>query len=171
MAAKKDKKGKKAQQLSSPADVKEVEEMHDDHQPEKKEIGSIISSPPVGDKSDAQEAATTDTRDEPESVIEESKSFDDLGLSTWIVKQCRAMGLNKPTPVQVNCIPGILKGFFLCDAKSLLSCLSSNFSSVTLDKVKIVQPVPRQAAARRLRLPSLSLMSCREILSVSLQLY
>ncbi|PWA21177.1 hypothetical protein CCH79_00009371 [Gambusia affinis] len=33
-----------------------------------------------------------------------------VGLSDWLVKQCKQMGLNKPTPVQENCIPPILEG-------------------------------------------------------------
>lgn len=37
-------------------------------------------------------------------------SFGSLGLSEWLVKQVDTMGLRIPTPVQVNCIPAILKG-------------------------------------------------------------
>lgn len=33
-----------------------------------------------------------------------------VGLSDWLVKQCKQLGLNKPTPVQENCIPPILEG-------------------------------------------------------------
>lgn len=33
-----------------------------------------------------------------------------LGLSGWLVQQCKHVGINKPTPVQVNCIPAILEG-------------------------------------------------------------
>uniref|UniRef100_A0A3Q2PNZ1 RNA helicase n=1 Tax=Fundulus heteroclitus TaxID=8078 RepID=A0A3Q2PNZ1_FUNHE len=39
--------------------------------------------------------------------------MDDLscvGLSDWLVKQCKQMGINKPTPVQEHCIPAILQG-------------------------------------------------------------
>ena len=37
-------------------------------------------------------------------------SFCDLGIKTWLVKQCHAMGIKKPTEIQENCIPEILKG-------------------------------------------------------------
>ena len=37
-------------------------------------------------------------------------SFADLGLSPWLVKQCRAVGLIKPTTIQQKCIPPILQG-------------------------------------------------------------
>lgn len=37
-------------------------------------------------------------------------SFSDLGLSEWLVKTCQELGLKRPTPVQQNCVPQILKG-------------------------------------------------------------
>lgn len=36
--------------------------------------------------------------------------FPSLGLSDWLVRQCQQMGINKPTDVQVNCVPAILQG-------------------------------------------------------------
>lgn len=36
--------------------------------------------------------------------------FSSLGLSDWLVKQCKQLGINKPTPVQENCVPAILQG-------------------------------------------------------------
>ncbi|XP_028671995.2 probable ATP-dependent RNA helicase DDX49 [Erpetoichthys calabaricus] len=33
-----------------------------------------------------------------------------LGISEWLVAQCRQMGINKATPVQENCVPAILQG-------------------------------------------------------------
>nr|BAA91606.1 unnamed protein product [Homo sapiens] len=36
--------------------------------------------------------------------------FAELGLSSWLVEQCRQLGLKKPTPVQLGCIPAILEG-------------------------------------------------------------
>ncbi|KAL3866580.1 hypothetical protein ACJMK2_043868 [Sinanodonta woodiana] len=38
------------------------------------------------------------------------KSFKDLGLDEWLAEQCGAMGLLKPTPIQLNCINPILAG-------------------------------------------------------------
>ena len=39
-----------------------------------------------------------------------ASTFRDLGLSNWIVKSCSALGMNKPTPIQQNCIPPALHG-------------------------------------------------------------
>ncbi|XP_074490837.1 putative ATP-dependent RNA helicase DDX49 [Sebastes fasciatus] len=36
--------------------------------------------------------------------------FSSLGLSDWLVKQCKQMGINKPTEVQEHCMPPILEG-------------------------------------------------------------
>ncbi|XP_072245326.1 probable ATP-dependent RNA helicase DDX49 [Leuresthes tenuis] len=36
--------------------------------------------------------------------------FSSLGLSDWLVKQCKQLGINKPTPVQEKCLPAILEG-------------------------------------------------------------
>uniref|UniRef100_A0A1B6L5D5 RNA helicase n=1 Tax=Graphocephala atropunctata TaxID=36148 RepID=A0A1B6L5D5_9HEMI len=39
-----------------------------------------------------------------------ANTFSDLKLNNWIVRQCHAMGIRQPTPIQVNCIPHILSG-------------------------------------------------------------
>ena len=39
-----------------------------------------------------------------------NKTFADLGLNEWLINQCKAVGLLKPTPIQNNCVPEILKG-------------------------------------------------------------
>ncbi|CAO2612596.1 Probable ATP-dependent RNA helicase DDX49 [Lemmus lemmus] len=36
--------------------------------------------------------------------------FAELQLSSWLVEQCRQLGLKQPTPVQLGCIPAILEG-------------------------------------------------------------
>ncbi|XP_061739379.1 probable ATP-dependent RNA helicase DDX49 [Nerophis ophidion] len=36
--------------------------------------------------------------------------FSSLGLSDWLIKQCKQLGINKATPVQENCMPAILQG-------------------------------------------------------------
>ncbi|XP_054646303.1 probable ATP-dependent RNA helicase DDX49 [Dunckerocampus dactyliophorus] len=36
--------------------------------------------------------------------------FASLGLSDWLIKQCKQLGINKPTAVQENCMPAILEG-------------------------------------------------------------
>jgi len=36
--------------------------------------------------------------------------MEELGLDEWLVTQCKNMGITKPSPIQVNCIPPILEG-------------------------------------------------------------
>uniref|UniRef100_A0A6Q2Z5X6 Probable ATP-dependent RNA helicase DDX49 n=1 Tax=Esox lucius TaxID=8010 RepID=A0A6Q2Z5X6_ESOLU len=36
--------------------------------------------------------------------------FASLGLSDWLIQQCKQMGISKPTPIQENCVPPILEG-------------------------------------------------------------
>lgn len=36
--------------------------------------------------------------------------FSSLGLSDWLIKQCKQLGISKPTPVQQSCMPPILEG-------------------------------------------------------------
>jgi ATP-dependent RNA helicase DDX49/DBP8 len=40
----------------------------------------------------------------------EEASFNDLGLSEWLQKVCRSLGMSHPTPVQRACIPAVLQG-------------------------------------------------------------
>lgn len=40
----------------------------------------------------------------------EMGDFASLGLSDWLIKQCKQLGINKPSPVQENCMPPILEG-------------------------------------------------------------
>ena len=44
---------------------------------------------------------------------EENLKFHELGLHDWLTDQCKAMGLKKPTAIQQNCIPPILRGIHL----------------------------------------------------------
>ncbi|XP_069623820.1 probable ATP-dependent RNA helicase DDX49 [Ranitomeya imitator] len=37
-------------------------------------------------------------------------AFTKLGLSSWLIEQCKQLGIRKPSPVQENCIPPILEG-------------------------------------------------------------
>ncbi|KAK3276435.1 DEAD-box ATP-dependent RNA helicase [Cymbomonas tetramitiformis] len=43
------------------------------------------------------------------SELEEA-SFKDLGLSDWLCANLKTLGIKKPSPVQANCIPPILRG-------------------------------------------------------------
>jgi len=39
-----------------------------------------------------------------------NKSISDLGLNEWLVVQCKALHMTRPTSIQLQCIPEILKG-------------------------------------------------------------
>jgi len=39
-----------------------------------------------------------------------TKSITDLGLNEWLVIQCKALQMMRPTPIQLHCVPEILKG-------------------------------------------------------------
>jgi superfamily II DNA/RNA helicase len=43
-----------------------------------------------------------------------AKTLADLGLNEWLVNQCKALNMTKPTPIQLNCIPQILEGLLTC---------------------------------------------------------
>ncbi len=62
-------------------------------------------APEVVPQGSAVEAVKAD-----ESTAAPRASFASLGLDTWLQKQCAALGLKHPTPVQQACIPAILKG-------------------------------------------------------------
>ena len=69
---------------------------------------------------ESPEAERVDEADEPVTTV----PFTDLGLAAWLLKQCRAMGLPRPTPVQANCVPSILKGWpelIVCFSDLILS--------------------------------------------------
>ncbi|KAM4628597.1 putative ATP-dependent RNA helicase DDX49 [Polymixia lowei] len=36
--------------------------------------------------------------------------FSSLGLSDWLINQCKQLGISRPTPVQEHCMPAILQG-------------------------------------------------------------
>uniref|UniRef100_A0A8B9J5A0 Probable ATP-dependent RNA helicase DDX49 n=1 Tax=Astyanax mexicanus TaxID=7994 RepID=A0A8B9J5A0_ASTMX len=38
------------------------------------------------------------------------EAFAALGLSDWLIQQCKQMGITRPTPVQQSCVPAILAG-------------------------------------------------------------
>ncbi len=40
--------------------------------------------------------------------MEKVGTFEDTGLSNWLIEQLRQMTMNKPTPVQFHCIPKVI---------------------------------------------------------------
>ena len=37
-------------------------------------------------------------------------TFEEFGFNDWLVQQCVAVGMAKPTEIQTNCIPAIMEG-------------------------------------------------------------
>mmetsp|Transcript_21691 Transcript_21691/g.30344 ORF Transcript_21691/g.30344 Transcript_21691/m.30344 type:complete len:475 (-) Transcript_21691:8-1432(-) len=52
-------------------------------------------------KTDSKQAKTPQER---------TMIWEDLKVDAWLKKSCSELGMNTPTPIQVNCIPPILKG-------------------------------------------------------------
>mmetsp|Transcript_7561 Transcript_7561/g.10223 ORF Transcript_7561/g.10223 Transcript_7561/m.10223 type:complete len:540 (-) Transcript_7561:126-1745(-) len=52
--------------------------------------------------------AVTETSDGRSSRIFET--FNELGLTEWLVGNCKSLGMSRPTPVQCHCVPQVLKG-------------------------------------------------------------
>ena len=48
--------------------------------------------------------------DDDDQVDKVLNTFAELGLNQWLVDQCQAVGMKKPTPIQMNCVPEIIKG-------------------------------------------------------------
>lgn len=66
--------------------------------------------------------------------------FASLGLSSWLVEQCRQLGLKQPTPVQLGCIPAILEG--KCGPASSPGNLPTPIGSLSFSQ-PLLAPVPR----------------------------
>ena len=47
-----------------------------------------------------------------DGIDSEKLSFKDLGLESCLTTQCKLLGFLKPTKIQIDCIPAILKGSF-----------------------------------------------------------
>ncbi|BFI25254.1 hypothetical protein AXG93_2490s1280 [Marchantia polymorpha subsp. ruderalis] len=58
------------------------------------------------EKSSAGNAEPDDHDEGPETL----RTFESLGLSTWLQVTCKELGMARPTPVQEGCIPQILNG-------------------------------------------------------------
>ena len=55
--------------------------------------------------------------------------FNDLGLDDWLLDQCKAMGLKKPTPIQQNCILPIIQGVVILISEFILNPSISFYKS------------------------------------------
>lgn len=59
--------------------------------------------------------------------------FSSLGLADWLVKQCKQLGINKPTPVQEHCMPPILEG------RDCLGCAKTGSGKTAAFVLPVVQ--------------------------------
>jgi DEAD/DEAH box helicase len=73
------------------------------------------SQPPDGEDAapaaaESAEVAADSDEVQPMPVTASSKSFRALGVSEWLDRVCRSLGMAQPTQVQAGCIPAILAG-------------------------------------------------------------
>lgn len=61
-------------------------------------------------KATGNDEESKDQQKDDSDQAESKLSLDQLGLNSWLVTQCRSLGLRQPTPVQSNCVPEIIKG-------------------------------------------------------------
>ncbi|VDN20258.1 unnamed protein product, partial [Cylicostephanus goldi] len=90
--------------------------------------------------------------DEPLSL---AKSFLELGLSSWLIQQLNTMRIMKPTPVQANCIPQVLKG------QDVLGCAKTG----TGKTLAFVLPILNELAVDPYGIFALVLTPTRELAS------
>lgn len=65
------------------------------------------------------------------------RRFADLGVSEWIINQCKLMGVVEPTPVQCNCIPEILKN------KDVIGCAKTGTGKTMAFAIPILQKLAK----------------------------
>ena len=73
------------------------------------------SQPPDGEvnasaAAESAEVAAGKEEAQPMPVTPSSKSFRALGVTEWLDRVCRSLGMTQPTQVQAGCIPAILAG-------------------------------------------------------------
>lgn len=59
--------------------------------------------------------------------------FSDIGVSRWIIDQCKEIGIKEPTPVQLNCIPEALKG------RDVIGCAKTGTGKTLAFAIPILQ--------------------------------
>ena len=72
-----------------------------------------VDDPSDENSDEANDEATEDPVVPVEAESRNSSSvstFDELGVSSWILRQLSCLGISTPSPVQVQCIPPIMKG-------------------------------------------------------------
>lgn len=60
-------------------------------------------------------------------------TFEELGIKSWLVKQCAAIGIKKPTEIQAKCIPEILKG------RDCIGCAKTGSGKTAVFALSILQ--------------------------------
>ncbi|VDM52766.1 unnamed protein product [Angiostrongylus costaricensis] len=71
----------------------------------------------------------------PVSDISSTKSFSQLGVTSWLIQQLNVMRVFRPTPVQINCIPQVLNG------NDVLGCAKTGTGKTLAFVLPILQKV------------------------------
>jgi ATP-dependent RNA helicase DDX49/DBP8 len=64
----------------------------------------------MSDNSDCEDKEEISNEDAQEAPNNPPATFESLGMSPWILKQLSGLGISRPSPVQLHCIPPILAG-------------------------------------------------------------
>ncbi|KAL5272170.1 hypothetical protein ACHWQZ_G000409 [Mnemiopsis leidyi] len=68
-------------------------------------------------------------------MSEDERQFETLGLKTWLVQQCKGLGMKQPTLVQSNCVPAIMEGKDCIGCAKTGSGKTAAFALPILDKL------------------------------------
>ncbi len=59
--------------------------------------------------------------------------FERLGLSDWLIEQCKVIGYKTPTPIQHSCVPRILNG------EDIIGCAKTGSGKTAAFALPIIQ--------------------------------
>eukprot|EP00742_Colponemidia_sp_Colp-10_P002468 GILJ01002630.1.p1 GENE.GILJ01002630.1~~GILJ01002630.1.p1 ORF type:complete len:467 (-),score=80.16 GILJ01002630.1:121-1521(-) len=69
---------------------------------------------------------------------DEYVSFERLGVSNWLIKNCENMGIRTPTPIQTRCIPSVLAG------KNVIACALTGSGKTATFALPILQKLSEE---------------------------
>eukprot|EP00743_Colponemidia_sp_Colp-15_P005991 GILK01006439.1.p1 GENE.GILK01006439.1~~GILK01006439.1.p1 ORF type:complete len:490 (+),score=94.02 GILK01006439.1:59-1471(+) len=72
------------------------------------------------------------------AASDEYVSFERLGVSNWLIKNCENMGIRTPTPIQVRCIPSVLAG------KNVIACALTGSGKTATFALPILQKLSEE---------------------------
>ena len=71
-------------------------------------------------------------------MVEIVKTFGQIGLKDWLIRQCRCMGGSAPTPVQQSCIPEAFKG------RDIIGCAKTGSGKTLAFALPILQTLSQE---------------------------